>query len=52
VERPASSEAQDDTMELARPARVPADEADFAHPPVTASAVRQRIAPHADDDTR
>ena len=52
VEPSAPSEAQDDTMELVRPVRVPAGEADFAHPPVTASAVRQRIAPQADDDTR
>jgi hypothetical protein len=52
VESPASGEPRDDTVELARPVRVPADEADFAHPPVTASAVRQRIAPQAGDDGR
>jgi hypothetical protein len=52
VEPPAYGEPQDDTVEIARPVRVPADDADFAHPPVTASAVRQRIAPLADDDGR
>lgn len=52
VEPSASGEPQDDTMELARPVRVPADETDFAHPPVTASAVRQRISPQTDDNAR
>ncbi len=52
VESAASWERQDDTTEVARPVPVPAGETDFAHPPVTASAVRQRIAPQADDDAR
>jgi hypothetical protein len=52
VETPAYSEPRDDTTEFARPVPVPADDAEYAHPPVTASAVRQRIAPLADDDAR
>ena len=51
VETPAHAEPRDDTSEFARPVAVPAaGEAEFAHPPVTASAVRQRIAPQDDDD--
>jgi hypothetical protein len=49
VEAPAPSEPRDDTTEFARPIAVASGDADFAHPPVTASAVRQRIAPQADD---
>jgi hypothetical protein len=52
VAEPAHTEPLDDTTELARPVPVPAGDAEFAHPPVTASAVRQRIAPQADDDAR
>jgi hypothetical protein len=52
VEAAAHGEDRDDTVELARPGTVPAGDDEFAHPPVTAAAVRQRIAPHADDDGR
>lgn len=52
VEPPADGEPRDDTVEIPRPVRVPVDDAEFAHPPVTASAVRQRIAPRTDDDDR
>jgi hypothetical protein len=48
---PSRTAFQDDTAEFERPVSPPDDDADFA-PPVTASAVRQRIAPFADDDSR
>ncbi len=50
VQPHAADEPRDDTMEILRPRAVPADDGEFAHPPVTASAVRARIAPQADDD--
>jgi hypothetical protein len=51
VEAPAPGEPRDDTTEFVRPAAlVPAGDADYTHPPVTASAVRARIAPQTDDD--
>jgi hypothetical protein len=51
VEEPARSEPRDDTTEMRRPAPGSLDsEGEFAHPPVTASAVRQRIAPQPADD--
>jgi hypothetical protein len=49
VEPAAPSEPRDDTIEIERPVSVPAGDAEFAHPPVTAFAVRQRIAPQTDD---
>ena len=52
VEPPAPSEPLDDTTEIERPGTPPTGDAEFAHPPVTASAVRQRIAPHTDDERR
>jgi hypothetical protein len=52
VEPPAPGEPRDDTTEFERPGPVSDGDAEFAHPPVTASAVRQRIAPHADDTGR
>lgn len=52
VEAPAASEPRDDTTEFERPVYAPASDPDFTHPPVTASAVRQRIAPQTDDDLR
>ena len=50
VQPPAADEPRDDTMEIVRPRAVQADDSEFAHPPVTASAVRARIAPQPDDD--
>ena len=52
IEARATGESLDDTTEIVRPVTVPAGEPEFAHPPVTASAVRQRIAPQSDDDGR
>jgi hypothetical protein len=53
VQSPAPGEPRDDTTEIPR-SFVPAtsDDTDFMPPPVTASAVRARIAPYADDDGR
>jgi hypothetical protein len=52
VEAPAAGEPRDDTTEFSRPPAAPPGDEEFAHPPVTAAAVRQRIAPQADDDGR
>ena len=50
VQPPAGGEPRDDTMEFLRPPAARSDDHEFSHPPVTASAVRARIAPTADDD--
>ncbi|MFC0678420.1 hypothetical protein ACFFGH_11275 [Lysobacter korlensis] len=51
VQPPAPGEPRDDTIEFIRPSTVdPSGDSEFAHPPVTASAVRARIAPQTDDD--
>jgi hypothetical protein len=52
AEAASHAEARNDTIELERPAAVGAGDAEYAHPPVTASAVRQRIAPQAEDHAR
>jgi hypothetical protein len=52
IDEPTHTEARDDSMEIRRSTfPSPEENLEFAHPPVTASAVRQRIAPQRDDDT-